>query len=61
MHLLLEKSLIRFVFVLRYNGPSGHPEPKNLGLDDVLPDPSRELSEAVRRELFQSALDEAED
>eukprot|EP00913_Durusdinium_trenchii_P030003 g28116.t1 len=41
-----------------YNGPSGHPEPKNLGLDDVLPDPSRELSEAVRRELFQSALDE---
>mgnify|MGYP002803426254 FL=1 len=42
-----------------YNGPSGHPEPKNAGIrgsdDFVATEP---LLDAVKREIFQSALDE---
>ena len=46
---------------LRYNGPSGHPEPKNVGLPNKDWDgrATEELCKAVLQEIFQSALDEA--
>ena len=42
-----------------YNGPSGHPEPKNVAFPSDWDGTSEELRSAVLREIFQSALDEA--
>ena len=48
----------------RYNGPSGHPEPKNVGFPNVSDwdgsdgSSEPELTAAVLKEIFQSAVDE---
>lgn len=41
-----------------FNGPSGHPEPKNAAIEDISTCDPAEVADRVRRELFDSVVQE---